>query len=48
VKKNLNHPDVCDYHSENIGWYRDGTHKQSMKELRHWYANSKWPKSLQR
>jgi beta-glucanase (GH16 family) len=48
VKKNLNHPDVCGYHAENCGWYVDDTHGESMKGLRRWYANSKWPNPLKR
>lgn len=46
VKRNAENPDVCDYHQENIGWMNDGFHKETMKDLRHKYATSKWPKPL--
>lgn len=46
VKRNVTHPDVCDYHEENVMWMEDGTHAKTMKELRHKYATSKWPKPL--
>lgn len=45
VKRNEHHPDVCGYHSENIGWARDNTHKGCMKSLRRRYARSKWPRT---
>lgn len=44
VKRNKNHPDVCEYHYENICWMEDGYHKKTMKELRKVYAETKWPK----
>lgn len=46
IKRNMKHPDVCDYHQENLGWYEDGTHKKTMKHLRKNYSQSKWPKPL--
>jgi hypothetical protein len=46
VARNMNNPDVCSYHDEDIGWTHDGTHKESMKGLRREYAESKWPKPL--
>ena len=46
VKRNEKHPDVCDYHGENIEWMNDGSHDKTMKELRHKYSTSKWPKPL--
>lgn len=46
IKRNMNHPDVCGYHQENLGWYEDGSHAQSMKGVRKQYAESKWPKPL--
>lgn len=46
VKRNEKHPDVCDYHYENITWMNDGTHKKSMKDLWRRYHKSKWPNKL--
>ena len=46
VERNKDHPDVCEYHQENIGWAEDGSHAKTMKNLRRNYAESKWPKKL--
>ena len=48
VEKHKDHPDVCGYHSENVGWAEDGSHEKCMKSLRRWYGESKWPNSLER
>lgn len=46
VKRNMNHPDVCSYHAENIMWHAEDPKGRLMKNLRKEYANSKWPKSF--
>lgn len=48
IKRNMKHPDVCDYHQENLGWYHDGTHKDCMKGLRRNYCQTKWPNPLKK
>ena len=47
VKRNMHNRDVCAYHCENIGWMEDGLHEKTMKKLRRWYSESKWPNSLE-
>lgn len=43
VKWHQDHPGICGYHSESVGWLHDGFHAKCMKELRREYATSKWP-----
>lgn len=48
VRKYYENPDpnICCYHEENVGWYADGSHDETMKKTRKDYADSKWPKPL--
>jgi hypothetical protein len=46
VERNQNHPDVCEYHWENVMWFRDGTNAKVTREVQKEYDESKWPNKL--
>lgn len=47
VEKNQNHPDVCGYHCENVGWFQEEKENAKTKNSkRKEYDASKWPNKL--